>query len=120
MGYFDEAIMKKAQALLQEWEVHVNPPPEAVPMESLEVEDVNRTEVNIDVELEAVKKKSYMDLLRAERQQCYEEGTVLARDEEGIPTRPTTTLHCGTWQAWFQDVIAGVLHTQLQFLSESI
>lgn len=109
MGYFDEAIQKKIRDLLQEWELHVNPPP--VVEKHAEASEDMALELAQEFHLDeqAQKAKSYRDVLAADRMRCYEEGTKVVKDAEGIPTRPTTTLHCGTWQTWFQNLISAVL-----------
>lgn len=115
MGYFDEPIQKKARSVLQEWDQHVNPPApppvEAIGASSdlVEALELDLSEDNSKIE----RKKTYLDLLRAERQQCYEEGSQIVKDADGIPCRPSTTLYCGTWQAWFNEVISSVQHRRV-------
>lgn len=105
MGFQDKEIETKCKELLNAWEKHANPPD----VEEEEVAAPEAMEISVGApgggyEVEA--QKTYIDLLRQDRRMAYERGTKYALDETtGMPTGPTTTLYCGTWQAWFGELV---------------
>ena len=103
MAYTDKTVLDAGRALLQQWELHFNPPVVAA------VPDLPLVEVAEVVVGQVVERKiNYQVDIREERRQSYEEARKVQVDEDGNQVNATQTMIHSGWEQWFSQIANGV------------
>lgn len=119
MGFSEKEIDTKCKELLQAWDKHAHPVEDLELPDGAEGPDVEEAEAEDEEDTKVVQRKTYVDLLRQDRRAAYERGTRQEVDDNtGMPIGATTTLYCGTWQTWWNEV-ASAEHAPQVLLAHS-
>jgi len=103
MAYTDKTVLDAGRALLQQWELHFNPPV-VVPAPELPLVEV----AEVVVGQVAERKVNYQVDIREERRQSYEEARKVLLDEDGNQVNATQTMIHSGWEQWFSQIANGV------------